>query len=36
LRENIEIEILEEYPGTKFNDTCIFDVYLIKAALPIL
>ena len=36
LRENIEIEILEVYPGTKFNDTCISDVYLIKAALPIL
>ena len=33
--ENIEIEILEVYPGTKYNDTCISDIYLIKAVLPI-
>ena len=34
-KENIEIEILEVYPGTKYNDTCISDIYLIKAVLPI-
>ena len=33
--ENIEIEILEVYSGTKYNDTCISDIYLIKAVLPI-
>ena len=33
--KNIEIEILEVYPGTKYNDTCISDIYLIKAELPI-
>lgn len=33
--KNIEIEILEVYPGTKYNDTCISDIYLIKADLPI-
>ena len=34
-KENIEIEILEVYPGTKYNDTCISDIYIIKAILPI-
>lgn len=34
-KENIEIEILEVYTGTKYNDTCISDIYLIKAVLPI-
>lgn len=34
-KENIEIEILEVYPGTKYNDTCISDIYLINAVLPI-
>lgn len=34
-KENIEIEILEVYSGTKYNDTCISDIYLIKAVLPI-
>ena len=34
-KENIEIEILEVYPGTKYNDTCISDIYLIKALLPL-
>lgn len=34
-KENIEIEILEVYPGTKYNDTCISDIYLIKAVLPL-
>ena len=33
--KNIEIEILEIYPGSKYNDTCISDIYLIKAVLPI-
>ncbi len=31
----IVIEILEVYPGTKYNDTCISDIYLIKAPLPV-
>ena len=32
---DIEIEILDVYPGTKYDDTCISDIYLIKAPLPI-
>ena len=34
-KSNLEIEILEVYPGTKYNDTCISDIYMIKAELPI-
>ena len=32
---NVEMEILEVYPGTKYNDTCISDIYMIKAVIPI-
>ncbi|MBP5443721.1 MAG: hypothetical protein J6Y60_10820 [Treponema sp.] len=32
---NIEIEILDVYRGTKYNDTCVSDIYVIAAQIPI-
>ena len=32
---DIEIEILDVYRGTKYNDTCVSDIYVIKAQIPI-
>ena len=31
----IEIEILDVYKGTKYNDTCVSDIYMIAAQIPI-
>ena len=31
----IEIEILDVYRGTKYNDTCVSDIYMIAAQIPI-
>ena len=33
-RASIDIEILEVYPGTKYNDTCISEIIILNVPQP--
>ena len=34
LPEEFDIEILEVYPGTKYNDTCISEIVILNVSIP--